>query len=239
MSARIRLALLGAVSVGLVWSGTPRWACGQGPAVPEVVPAPSVPEPAPRPPEAYGPVEAGQEAHQRAEAERQAAAAGQRQLNETMRSYAGPGYVSPPAGIYAVTPPFVWGPVGPRRAARYAVQSGWRYSTYVPVPPPLPVRAYRSMFEPWPYVPGDIYGYPWSAWIPQPRGQVQVDIGPGRVLSRPVYDSGQGQIPTPAPPPVAAQPGPGLPESNPSEPPALEPIPTPPVQPEQPGPREF
>ena len=203
------------------------------PAAPEVVPAPVAAEPAAQPqyPNGYGPVEAAQESYQRAEAQRQAAVRGQVELNDQMRAKAGvPGYYAYAPGVatYAWAPRVVW---GPRRALRYGAP--WGYPAYFPYPAPQ-LRAYRSVFEPWPMVPGRIYGYPYTGWVPQARGQVQIQIGPGVTLSRPDYGPGaqtpQGPTPAPAGPepvPAPAPAGPALPELNPPEPPA------------QPGPREF
>lgn len=44
-----------------------------------------------------------------------------------------------------------------------------------------------SVFEPWPYVPGDIYGYDFPPGIRQPIGQRQFQSGPTRWESHPVY----------------------------------------------------
>ena len=45
-----------------------------------------------------------------------------------------------------------------------------------------------TVFEPWPYVPGDIYGYDDYRPIRQPVGQWQGQTGPNRWESHPVYD---------------------------------------------------
>lgn len=54
-----------------------------------------------------------------------------------------------------------------------------------------------TMFEPWPYVPGDIWGYSYVNPVPQPIGQHQVQTGPGRWESYPVY--AQPLLPSPLP----------------------------------------
>lgn len=46
----------------------------------------------------------------------------------------------------------------------------------------------RTVFEPWPYVPGDIWGYSSQAIARQPIGQVQSQTGPRRWESHPIYD---------------------------------------------------
>jgi hypothetical protein len=61
---------------------------------------------------------------------------------------------------------------------------GWRgRSLYIERywSPPL------SVFEPWPYVPGDIYGYYFPPYVRQPIGQRQIQTGPTRWESHPVY----------------------------------------------------
>lgn len=45
-----------------------------------------------------------------------------------------------------------------------------------------------TVFEPWPYVPGDIWGYQYYTPTRQPIGQRQVQTGPNRWESHPVYD---------------------------------------------------
>lgn len=47
----------------------------------------------------------------------------------------------------------------------------------------------RDIFSPWPYVPGDIYGYQWYNPVPQSIGQRQIQTGPNRWESHPVYAS--------------------------------------------------
>lgn len=74
---------------------------------------------------------------------------------------------------------------------------------------------YPDVFEPWPYVPGDIFGYRWYNPAPQPVGRVELQTGPNRWESHPVY------APSENPPPST--------------------LPRPPVEksPAAPGPREF
>jgi hypothetical protein len=43
------------------------------------------------------------------------------------------------------------------------------------------------LFGPWPYLPGDIYGYRYFPPTRQPIGQQQIQTGPNRWESRPVY----------------------------------------------------
>ena len=57
--------------------------------------------------------------------------------------------------------------------------SGWRQGATGPL----------SVFEPWPYVAGDIWGYR-AYYQParQPIGQVQTQTGPNRWESHPIYN---------------------------------------------------
>jgi hypothetical protein len=46
---------------------------------------------------------------------------------------------------------------------------------------------YRGVFEPWPMVPGDIWGYPILSPVRQSIGQRSYQAGPNRWISEPVY----------------------------------------------------
>jgi hypothetical protein len=95
-----------------------------------------------------------------------------------------------------------------------------------------------SVFEPWPYVPGDIYGYP---YVPQPArqpiGRYEVQTSPTHWESHPAY----------APPFAPAQPpltAPAWTTSSGTAAPAVdtttpEPIPPPPPARPTTGPREY
>jgi hypothetical protein len=139
----------------------------------------------------YDGIQAGLDTFRLAEEKRQAAVADQLYLNDAMRFYAGYptsrgqtiyyGYLSP-AAMYA------YGYVRPP-----AVFSSLDYAyAYPAIPPWGAYSAWRggpAVFTPWPYVPGDIYGYP--MYYPparQPIGQTQVQTGPNRWESHPVYD---------------------------------------------------
>jgi len=60
----------------------------------------------------------------------------------------------------------------------------------------------RDIFSPWPYVPGDIYGYQWYDPVPQSIGQRQIQTGPNRWESHPVYASPPGVASFESPPPA-------------------------------------
>ncbi len=104
---------------------------------------------------------------------------------------------------------------------------GFRASQYA-FPPPPPA-GFRPVFETWPVVPGDLWGFGWYESEPQPVRQQQIQTGPNRWESFPVYR--YPQLPSRLPP--------RTPESGPEPPPkqpAVEqlPPPTQPVPPRQP-----
>jgi len=87
-----------------------------------------------------------------------------------------------------------------------------------------------NVFEPWPYVPGDVWGYRYYDGARQPIGQHQVQTAPDRWESYPVYPEDLIQRPSPlSPPPLNIQ----------TEPPAVAPLVTPPVSSEPRGVRGF
>jgi len=110
-------------------------------------------------PRPYDGIQAGLDAFRLAEERRQSAVALQSAMNAQFRYW-------PPMNLdYA----YAYGPGGPA-----PIRSA-----------PLPL----TVFEPWPYVPGDIYGYVWYNPVRQPVTQVQTQTGPNRWESHPVYDA--------------------------------------------------
>jgi hypothetical protein len=53
--------------------------------------------------------------------------------------------------------------------------------------PYSPLYGQADIFSPWPYVPGDIWGYRWNATVRQPIGRREVKTGPNRWESHPIY----------------------------------------------------
>ena len=165
------------------------------------------PAPTSRP---YDGIQAGLDAFRLAEEKRQGAVSQQLFLNDQMRfwncyptsgSTTYYGYL-PPAAMDA----YGYGPPSPGYA--YPPYAGYGYS----MASPLLTRANLdytyaygagplwggygqswagplAVFSPWPYVPGNIYGYP-AYYQParQPIGQQQLQAGPNRWESHPVYD---------------------------------------------------
>ncbi|MGQ9574713.1 MAG: hypothetical protein ACUVUC_05305 [Thermoguttaceae bacterium] len=189
------------------------------------------PSAAAEPRNSYGSVQAAWESYHRAEQERQEAIRRQLQTLDIITWY----YLSPPGGVSCwVSLPAVYAG-GWRRAWRDASRAVYRFPRYAPF----------GVFEPWPMIPGDIYGFPWAYRSHQPSGHEGVVLGPGSYLVRPLYKP----LPTVVAPGKRDQAGQSGGDTGGSERPgstAPEPIPTPaPVEPEAPGrsrvqgPREF
>jgi hypothetical protein len=110
---------------------------------------------------------------------------------------------------------------------------------------------YRGVFEPWPMVPGGIWGYPILNPVRQSIGQRSYQASPNRWISEPVYAD---QI-APAAAPVAGPVGAVLPRAGnaaprgpvelpaprpePEDEPAGATVPSGPAAPQAVGPREF
>lgn len=137
--------------------------------------------PAARP---YDGIQAGLDAFRLAEEQRQAAVATQLATNAQMRAWSGLPLARGSTILYGY-PPAVAAPiVGP--AVTPAVMDldfayGVAYGRFVPGPR-------FSVFEPWPVIPGDIYGFVVTPTVRQPVGQWQGQTGPRRWESHPVYD---------------------------------------------------
>jgi hypothetical protein len=141
----------------------------------------------------YDGIQAGYDAYQLGEERRRANIGYQLYLNDQLKYWSGiptsrgetiyygvPGSFA--AGYYGnavpLVPPanldytYAYGRFGPRGYG--ALGPGW-------VGP-------QTVFEPWPYVPGDIWGYTYYSPMRQPVGQHQEQTGPNRWESHPVYD---------------------------------------------------
>ncbi len=122
----------------------------------------------------YDGIQAGLDAFRLAEEQRQAAVATQLATNEQMRAWSG----LPLAGG-ATT---FYGNLGrPLAVMDLDFAYGLGYRRFVSGPR-------LSVFEPWPAIPGDIYGFVVTPAVRQPVGQWQGQTGPRRWESHPVYD---------------------------------------------------
>jgi hypothetical protein len=231
----------------------------------------------------YDGIQAGLDAFRLAEEQRQVGVAQQLSLNDQMRFWNGYptsrgatiyyGYLSPAAAAaypYAGMPnayagaPYgypasLYGYAGPLLTRAnldytYAYGAGPLWGGYGSGGYPL------SVFQPWPYLPGDIYGYgAYYAPARQPIGQQQLQTGPNRWESHPVYDPPLTNY-QPLPPvdsplldrtpystlPTATAPANGVPPepprpTNPTVTDAVPPPPPPALPPAAPrrGPREY
>lgn len=184
-------------------------------------------------PPLYDRIEAGREAQQRAEQERMGAIGQQIATIDRNAWLAGQVtlYPYPPVeGVYANG----YGYVRPR-----AYRGMWVYPGY-PSYPTAP-----GVFEPWPIVPGVIWGYPYPDRIRQPIGH-EIVRTPNGSFYRPVYAMPQPSATVnppaaaPAQPPVAESPRPSPPPVSPEA--QVQPTAPPPSTPPSPapsGPREF
>lgn len=122
----------------------------------------------------YDGIQAGLDAFRLAEERRQAAIANQLATNDQMRAWSGlpmrrgqTTYYGYPGSGYP---------------------GGWANLDYAYAYPAPRRWGVQTVFEPWPLVPGDIYGYTYIATLRQPVGQWQGQTGPNRWESHPVYD---------------------------------------------------
>jgi hypothetical protein len=167
----------------------------------------------------YDSIDAAEEAYGLAELERREAIERQLQTIQDMRWYGGLptdplSYRDPPSleSIYAGGYRLGW---RARRAAR-------RWGSAYAYPGPY-------VFEPWPLVGGDIFGYPFDNPVRQPSGLEIIWRSPGSYIARPIYPPSEPVAPLPVPE-EAREPVPAPPPQ-----PAPEPAPTPSI----PGPVEL
>jgi hypothetical protein len=163
----VRAAILVCIALGAIFVGTSARAQ----------------PPAPRP---YDGIQAGLDAFRLAEEQRQAAVATQLATNTQMRAWSG----LPMSGGTTI----YYGNHGELATMDLATMDldfayAYGYRRFIP-------STRLSVFEPWPLVPGDIYGYVVTPAIRQPIGQWQGQTGPRRWESHPVYD----------PPPASVRP---------------------------------
>ncbi|MCA9209036.1 MAG: hypothetical protein KDA55_11795 [Planctomycetales bacterium] len=142
----------------------------------------------------YAPETGGNVYYRYHEADRQEAIRRQVDLNDEMKWRAG---AVPPAGgsfYYRYRPsleyqyayPGPWSPYaggvysGGLGYGRYGYDAYGGYGAFGSV-------GGLGVFEPWPVVPGDIWGYPYVRTVPQPIGRRQVQTGPDTWESYPIY----------------------------------------------------
>jgi hypothetical protein len=152
-------------------------------------------------PRPYDGIQAGLDAFQLGEERRQANLQSQIQANDAARAAAGlpttrgetifyydrpvtSGYRGVGVGVVPWDAAYGYGFVGsPYSRFPYGASVTYgrfgRRATVVGVGP---------LFEPWPYVPGDIYGWRTFSTVRQPIGQTQIQTGENRWESHPVYD---------------------------------------------------
>lgn len=207
------------LAVACAWTGGWDGALSQEPA-PGPSPALTAPAPAaPNVPPTYGPLDAGQEAYQQAEARRQASITGQVVTEQAIaaRAALSPYHVYIPAAGAVVTPGYAY---LPRRGV-------WAYRyypyvyPYVYVGPQGYVPSWSTLGRPW-------YAYPYLGEVPQPMPEraLPADSGERTGARRPAQKESpkmQSILEPPGEGPALIRPAP-------------EPIPAPPAES---GPREF
>jgi hypothetical protein len=185
--------MIAQMRVGVLWIAV-AWliatvAVGQesGPPAPILTPGAGGPYVRPGGPPKYDSLDAGRDAYLLGEWRRQQAIERQVRTIDRMAWYSGLPTVTPyPPDLetaYAHGISLDSSPITYRRA-----ESAARRGLY---PPPV--------FEPWPVVPGDIFGYPYVERAPQPVGHQVIVTGPSSYIYRPIYTR-------PGPPPLVAAP---------------------------------
>jgi hypothetical protein len=136
-------------------------------------------------PRKYDGIQAGVDAYQLAEERRQANLQAQIGANDAARAAAGlPTTRGETVYYYNGYSPYG---VAPWDAA-YAYGGTFGYATTGRFGRRVAVVSTGPVFSPWPYVPGDIYGYRTYPQVRQPIGQRQVQIDENTWESHPVYD---------------------------------------------------
>jgi hypothetical protein len=147
------------------------------------------------PGETYDSLQAGRDAYWDAEAERRAKIGRQLMLEEQIQAE---NTWSDPRDKYRPVHPESYGPirpkvyVGPTLADVYGYpSSGITYYNAQPAASRMsvPGAAPVPVFEPWPRVPGDIWGTPYYGYTRQPIGHVKIWTGRLSYIYKPIYAS--------------------------------------------------
>jgi hypothetical protein len=133
----------------------------------------------------YDGIQAGLDAFRLAEEQRQAALAVQVATNDQMRAWSALPLARGTTILYGYPTVALGAPVIGPAVAPAVMDLDFAYGPanrqFVPDPR-------LTVFEPWPVIPGDIYGYVVTPTVRQPIGQWQGQTGPRRWESHPVYD---------------------------------------------------
>ena len=165
------------------------------------------------PGETYDSLQTGRDAYFDAEAERRAKIGRQLMLEEQIQA---DNTWSDPQDKYRPVRPESYGPVrpavyvGPTLADVFAYpQSGITYYNAPAAPQAAvaggggPYTAPLPVFQPWPRVPGDIWGTPYYGYVRQPIGHVKIWTGRASYIYKPVYASPAMESAAAVPPPPA------------------------------------
>jgi len=173
-------------------------------------------------PRPYDGLTAGQEAHQYHETRRREQVRRHLETIDEMKWYAGLAYGEDETIYYRGEPAYSARRYWPSRESVYAYG---RRGVYPRRGYPYSARR-LNVFEPWPFVAGDLWDRPYYHPVPQPIGQRHVQTGPNRWESHPVYAPEDRPAP-PREPAVEAPPAPAIPPPPPDPKPVVS------------GPREF
>jgi hypothetical protein len=151
------------------------------------------------PGETYDSLQAGRDSYWEAEAERRAKIGRQLMLEEQIQAE---NTWSDPQDKYRPVHPESYGPIrpkvyaGPTLADVYAYpSSGIVYYNAPPAAAPTATQGGNGsaapvpVFEPWPRVPGDIWGTPYYGFVRQPIGHVKIWTGRLSYIYKPIYAS--------------------------------------------------
>jgi hypothetical protein len=128
----------------------------------------------------YDGIQAGLDAFDLAEEQRQANLQAQIQANDAARAAAG----LPTTRGETI---YYYGGYSPYGVVPWDSAYSYGYTRTGPFGRSVMIAG-GPLFSPWPYVPGDVYGYRTYPAVRQPIGQRQEQTGPNRWESHPVYD---------------------------------------------------
>jgi len=173
------------------------------------------------PGETYDSLQAGQDAHADAEAERRAMIGRQVMIEEQIVQQS---TWADPHDKYRPVRPESYGPISPRSYAGPTLADVYAYPPtdggpvyYGGAPAPIAasggIPAGTPVFQPWPRVPNDIWGAPYYGYVRQPIGHVKIWTGRLSYIYKPIYASPPMERPQPTARAVA--PGPRRPQIEP------------------------
>ena len=186
MSVAVRAAATCGLAIGLIGYGPGHLTPAQGEPPGRLVAAPAEVQDQPQLSDSHDTFDASRDAQERFERKRRGNIDRQLNLLEQMRWHSGLPY----PGRWPPSLDYIYGRgLGP--VYRPGVNGAYR--SYNP--------SFPDVFEPWPFVPGDIYGYGYLDQVEQPLGHKVIEAGPDRQITQPIYQRDL-ESPQPAPEPA-------------------------------------